>query len=84
MLKQNVCTVCGFIGKPKRITKGNILMELILWLFFLLPGLIYSIWRLTTRQDVCPKCFNPTMIPTDTPAGQKLVNEYGLKQEDKK
>ena len=71
---QYVCTACGCVGKPRKITKGSCLIELILWLSFILPGLIYSIWRLTTRQGVCPKCWNPSMIPTDTPKGQELIN----------
>lgn len=76
MKKEFICTSCGNIGQPKRITKGNLLIEIILWLAFLVPGLIYSIWRLTSRYDACPVCKKESMIPTDTPAGQKLVKEY--------
>jgi len=70
-----VCTNCGYVGKPKSRTKGSLAIELILWLMFLVPGLIYSVWRLTTRQKVCPKCKNPLMIPTDSPKGQALVGK---------
>ncbi len=76
MAKQYVCTNCGYTGAPKKITKGSILIEIILWLFLIVPGLIYSIWRLTTKYDACPKCKNPTMIPVDSPKGQKLVEEH--------
>lgn len=70
---QYVCTVCGHIGWPKTKTKGSILVELLLWCAFIVPGLIYSIWRLTSRQKVCPKCSAPHMIPTNTPKGIELT-----------
>ncbi|MCK9356289.1 MAG: hypothetical protein M0R22_03945 [Dehalococcoidia bacterium] len=53
--------------------KGSFWIELILWIFFILPGLVYSLWRLTTRTRVCPKCGEPNMIPLDTPKGQELA-----------
>lgn len=74
--KQLVCTVCGYVGEAKKHTKGNFLIEVVLWLFFIIPGLIYSIWRLTTKQTICPKCKNSSMIPADTPVGQKLMSEH--------
>lgn len=75
MAKEFVCTTCHFRGKTKTKTKGSFLIELILWLCFLVPGLIYSLWRMTSgRQKVCPKCGNSTMIPIDSPAAQKIIN----------
>lgn len=68
-----VCTTCGYHGVPEKTTRGSFIMELILWLIFIVPGFIYSIWRVTTKEGVCPKCKNKTMIPTDTPIGQKLT-----------
>jgi len=59
------CTRCGSFGKPTNVANGSFGMELFLW-FLLLPGLIYSLWRLTTRQKVCRFCGGPT-IPEDSP-----------------
>jgi hypothetical protein len=78
-IEESICKTCGHVGFPKTITKGSFFMEVILWLFFLLPGLIYSIWRLTSKEDVCPKCKNATMIPVDTPIGEKLLKENSPK-----
>lgn len=75
MAKQLICTLCGYTGSPKKKTKGNFLIEVILWLFFIIPGLIYSIWRLSNKQETCPKCGNASMIPSDSPQGQKLAAE---------
>ena len=61
------CQNCGTVGNPKNLTKGSFLIELILWLCFLIPGVIYSLWRLSTRAAVCPRCGAPNMIPADSP-----------------
>lgn len=63
------------MGPAARESKGSILIELILWLFFILPGLIYSIWRISGRKIVCPKCEQSTLVPVNTPVGEKLLSE---------
>lgn len=71
-----ICPNCGFKGKPQKITKGSIFIEIILWLFLIIPGLCYSIWRMTTKVLACPKCKMMGMVDTNSPRGQKLVTEY--------
>jgi DNA-directed RNA polymerase subunit RPC12/RpoP len=44
-----------------------------LWLCYLLPGLIYSVWRQSTRYSACPECGVRNMIPVDSPAGRRIV-----------
>jgi hypothetical protein len=70
-----VCTQCGTVGDIARSTKGSFLIELILWLCFLIPGLIYSVWRLTTRAKVCRCCGSSTLVPVDSPVGRKLARQ---------
>ncbi len=82
--KQFVCTTCGFVGKPVTITKGSIWLEIILWLALLVPGIVYSIWRLSTRYKGCPESKKDTMIPVDTPLGQKLISEITQKDQNVK
>lgn len=74
-----ICTACGFRGYAKSHTKGSLAIEVILWLAFIIPGLIYSIWRLITQQEVCPNCKTPAMIPVASPRGQQLLKEYSTK-----
>jgi len=71
-----ICSNCGSTAKPKTKTKGSILIELILWCMMLLPGLIYSIWRLTTRAEVCRVCEAPGLVPLNSPVGRELTNKY--------
>ena len=67
------CTTCGAVADPKRITSGAIWIELVLWLFFFVPGLIYSIWRLTSRYDGCAVCGRNSIIPVESPMAKKLI-----------
>ena len=75
MAKELLCTNCGYKGKPKLKTKGSILIELILWICFIIPGLIYSIWRHTTRYEACPSCAAPNMISLDSPKAQQILTK---------
>lgn len=68
------CTSCGHIGKPKKKTPGSFFTELLLWILFIFPGLIYSIWRLTARKKVCSNCGHPTVIPENSPHAKKNLN----------
>ena len=76
MAKEFVCTECGYVGKAKKTMKGNFLIEVVLWLTFIIPGVIYSIWRLANTPLVCPKCGKESLIPTDTPKGMELKNKF--------
>lgn len=69
-----VCPSCGTRGEPKRCTKGSTLIEIILWLCLIVPGVIYSLWRVTSRESVCPAC-GSTMIPVNTPRGRQLTSQ---------
>lgn len=71
--KQYICTMCKSVGYPKQVTPGSIWIEILLWLLMIVPGLLYSIWRLISRKEVCSQCGNPTLIPLDTPAGRELA-----------
>lgn len=76
-----VCTQCGFVGKPSQKAKGNGLIEIILWLAFLVPGIIYSIWRRSSPPKVCTQCKSTAVIPVDSPRAKKILEESGQDQE---
>lgn len=71
-----ICSTCGTCGKAKTVTKGSMGLEFVLWLCFLVPGLIYSIWRLTTRHDVCGACGANSLVPLSSPVGRELAAKY--------
>jgi hypothetical protein len=75
MSDELVCTACGHVGGGKTITKGHFALEVALWLCFLVPGFIYSVWRHTSRYEACPVCANPSLLPRSAPMAQKFLRE---------
>jgi len=79
MSRRLLCRNCGWNGdQPAAETPGSFRIELLLWLILIVPGLIYSLWRISTRRDVCPLCRSHELLPADSPIGRKLAAELGL------
>jgi hypothetical protein len=70
-----VCTICGSHGEPKKKTQGSLLIELVLWCMFIAPGFIYSIWRATSKLQVCRSCESTALVPSTSHIGQKIMAE---------
>lgn len=78
MAKQKlVCGKCGYYDTPRKETRGSFLAELLLWLCFIVPGLLYSIWRISSKVDVCRHCSSSALIPADSPLGRELMEKTG-------
>jgi predicted RNA-binding Zn-ribbon protein involved in translation (DUF1610 family) len=58
------CSNCGEKNEVslKKRAKGSIGIEIVLWLCFFVPGILYSLWRMTTKATVavCPNCGKTT------------------------
>lgn len=72
--KDIACTICRYTGKTQHVVKGNLVIEIVLWLMFLIPGVIYSIWRSFSSYDGCPVCKNKNVIPLESTMGQLILN----------
>jgi hypothetical protein len=70
---QTVCTRCGHVGEAISETPGSIWIEAVLYLFFIVPGLIYSIWRINKRHDVCRDCGHADLIPAGSRVGRAFI-----------
>ena|SRR5260370_29013128 len=68
-----VCVRCHSIVTPKKRAQGSGGVEFILWLFLIIPGLIYTIWRGSKDIYSCPVCSAENPIPINTPAGRALA-----------
>ena len=68
-----VCTVCHHKGPARSHTKGSTGIELVLWLMLIIPGLIYNLWRLSTRRMVCAECGAEQLVPPGSPVGQRII-----------
>ena len=61
------CTTCGVEDKPTIETRGHFLIEVILWICFIVPGLIYTIWRTSTKYEKCTSCGSKDLVPPTSP-----------------
>ena len=61
------CPACGHEGPATMKTSGSMGIEIVLWLCLIVPGLIYSIWRLTSKKATCGACGGGNLIPPDSP-----------------
>ena len=45
----------GFIGKPKKVARGSLVVGIIFTLLFILPGLLYFVF-MAGYNYICPRC----------------------------
>jgi predicted RNA-binding Zn-ribbon protein involved in translation (DUF1610 family) len=46
---------CGYQGPPKRVARGSALVGCVLLLFFIVPGILYFMFKSGYRY-ICPRC----------------------------
>jgi hypothetical protein len=63
------------VGKPRQRAFGLVLIEIGLWGTFLIPGLIYSLWRVSrgSKAAACRTCGAAALVPISSPAGRRIV-----------
>jgi len=75
------CKNCGHTGACESHTPGNVFIELILWLCIIVPGLIYSIWRVSSRKAKCTQCGSFDVVPSTSPVAVAARQKMGLAAE---
>jgi hypothetical protein len=70
------CCQCGSVAHPKNITKGSILIEIGLWLVLVLPGVLYTVWRFTSKYEGCRVCGSHKVIPLTTPKANLMMSQH--------
>ena len=68
--EEKICLLCGSQVKPKQGMKGSGALEIVLWLIFLLPGILYTLYRMTNKVETCPVCSGHNLVPLDSPAAK--------------
>lgn len=71
--KKYVCMECGCQRDPVDAKRGLLVIEIFMWFLYILPGVIYSIWRRVRKQSVCPKCGNPSVVLTSSPRAREMM-----------
>jgi len=64
--KKYVCMECGCQREPIDAKRGLLVIEIFMWLLYIIPGIIYSIWRRVRKQKVCSKCRTPSVVLTSS------------------
>lgn len=68
------CPACeSFAQGVKKSKRGSGWVELALWLCFIAPGFIYSVWRSASKDRACPHCNTRPMIPADSPKAKRAM-----------
>lgn len=71
-----ICKQCGTLNNNGDALPGSGWIELVLWLCYIVPGIVYSIWRRTKRNAACVACSSRELIQVGTPVGAQLVQRY--------
>lgn len=71
--KKYLCLECGCQREPVMANRGMLIIELLMWLLYILPGVIYSIWRRVRKQEICPNCRTPSVVLTASSRAMKMM-----------
>lgn len=50
------CMICHELTIGKRKTRGSFVIEIFLWMLFIVPGIFYTLWRLSSNEFICTYC----------------------------
>jgi len=64
------CSQCGTEAEPIVVRKGNMRTQIILWFAFILPGFLYSLWRESSKRNLCSVC-GSTDVHSVCPLGDR-------------
>ena len=73
MKKYYACLACEAIGESQVYIPGSWVLEALLWMCFLVPGLIYSLCRSSSRKHVCCSCQSQNIVPVNSPRGLEIL-----------
>ena len=68
------CTSCGARVKPRVRNRGSSAIEIILWLCFVFPGILYTLWRMGRKDRYCRTCGAQGVIPADSPMARQFLS----------
>jgi hypothetical protein len=67
-----VCLRCRAYRRPRRELRGSPALELVLWLAFVVPGLVYATWRHLGARHVCAVC-GVVLVDDEAPEARELA-----------
>jgi len=73
-----ICEKCGFIGQPRQFEKLPPIGGCLLLFLFIIPGIIYFMFKSSSDWWGCPSCQAPNMIPVTSFRGGELLTARGM------
>lgn len=73
------CMRCNEFAEPKRITPGSNAITVILVLLFILPGVLYMLWRRSAEYQVCGLCGSRDIVPNESPIARRVAERIVAK-----
>jgi len=67
-----VCRKCAIVTRSRLLVKGSDVLEVILWLCLIVPGLAYHIWRRVTSTRICSRCGGVDLIGANTAEADRI------------
>jgi hypothetical protein len=75
---QVFCTRCYTVAVPRKITAGSTFIELFFWLLFILPGMLYHVWRHDNATYTCSSCGGRKFISPGSPRARLIAKALGV------
>jgi LSD1 subclass zinc finger protein len=70
----DVCLTCYSVVHAKRETKGPAWIGWVLLPFYLLPGILYFVWRSRSQRAVCPRCGSEALVPATSARAIEIIS----------
>lgn len=67
------CTRCHSVAPARMLNPGSLLTEILLFCLFVVPWIIYAIWRRQARKLVCSVCGADAIVPVTSPEGARIA-----------
>lgn len=83
---RHLCKDCGHQGDRISITPSSFAVELLVWVgaviltilvhwVFLIGGILFTLWRVTSSYKGCEKCKSKNVIPLDSPMAHAILDK---------
>jgi len=81
MQKAVCCTRCQSIGMERYLRNGSVHLGVLLLAVFIVPGVLYLLWHLSTGHWGCSTCGSRAIVPIEDFDATQTTDEHSLNPE---
>jgi hypothetical protein len=67
------CRNCGHVGSPLSLRRGSRILECLLYVLVVVPGVAYTLWRKRSQYLACAQCRGTQLMAADSPLAQAIL-----------